>query len=95
MASKDYSEDALIQAPTADFLAQQLGWETVFAQDEGGFGPDSLLGRASEREVVLSRDVMAALRRILVEEKGCDPQRVRAAAYWKHRVSAHHENLEG
>ncbi len=64
MASKDYSEDALIQAPTADFLAQQLGWETVFAQDEGGFGPDSLLGRASDREVVLSRDVMAALRRL-------------------------------
>lgn len=64
MASKDYSEDALIQAPTADFLAQQLGWETVFAQDEGGFGPDSLLGRVSDREVVLSRDVMAALRRL-------------------------------
>ena len=64
MASKDYSEDALIQAPTADFLAQQLGWETVFAQDEGGFGPDSLLGRASDREVVLSRDVMDAVRRL-------------------------------
>ncbi len=64
MASKDYSEDALIQAPTADFLAQQLGWETVFAQDEGGFGPDSLLGRTSDREVVLSRDVMTALRRL-------------------------------
>ncbi len=39
--------------------------------------------------------VIAALRRILVDEKGCDPQRVRAAAYWKHSVSAHHENLEG
>ena len=64
MASKDYSEDALIQAPTADLLAQQLGWESVFAQDEGGFGPGSLLGRASDREVVLSRDVMAALRRL-------------------------------
>ena len=64
MASKDYSEDALIQAPTADFLAQELGWETVFAQDEGGFGPGSLLGRASDREAVLSRDVMAALRRL-------------------------------
>ena len=26
MAKKDYSEDLLIQAPTAEFLDQQLGW---------------------------------------------------------------------
>jgi hypothetical protein len=35
MANKDYSEDLLIQAPTAEFLEKKLGWETVFAQDEG------------------------------------------------------------
>jgi hypothetical protein len=34
MAKKDYSEDLLIQAPTAELLEQQLGWESVFAQDE-------------------------------------------------------------
>ena len=35
MAKKDYSEDLLIQAPSAELLEQQLGWESVFAQDEG------------------------------------------------------------
>lgn len=64
MAKKDYSEDLLIQAPTAEFLEKELGWESVFAQDEGGFGADSLLGRASDSEVVLTRQVNAALKRL-------------------------------
>jgi type I restriction enzyme R subunit len=67
MAKKDYSEDLLIQAPTAELLEQQLGWESVFAQDEGaqgGWGPNSLLGRASDAEAVLTRDVLAALQRL-------------------------------
>jgi len=37
---------------------------------------------------------MAALRRVLVEEKGVSRHAVRAAAYWKHGTAAHHENLE-
>ena len=36
----------------------------------------------------------AALRRILVEEKGHDRHAIRAAAYWKQGAVAHHENLE-
>jgi len=61
MASKDYSEDLLIQAPTAELLAQQLGWQSVFAQDDEDFGADSLLGRSDDSEVVLRREVPAAL----------------------------------
>lgn len=38
---------------------------------------------------------MAAVRRILVEEKGHDRQAIRASAYWKRGAAAHHENLEG
>lgn len=38
---------------------------------------------------------MATLRRVLVQEKGHDPQALRAAAYWKRGAVAHHENLEG
>lgn len=38
---------------------------------------------------------MAALRRVLVQEKGHDPQALRAAAYWQRGSVAHHENLEG
>jgi NADPH-dependent ferric siderophore reductase len=37
---------------------------------------------------------MAALRRVLVEEKGHDRHAVRAAAYWKRGATAHHENLD-
>lgn len=36
----------------------------------------------------------AALRRILVEEKGHDRHAMRAAAYWKQGAVAHHENIE-
>jgi type I restriction enzyme R subunit len=64
MGKDEYSEDDLVQAPTAQLLADELGWQTCFALDEGGFGPDSLLGRASDKEVVLTREVMAALRRL-------------------------------
>ncbi|WP_298597452.1 type I restriction endonuclease subunit R [Zoogloea sp.] len=64
MARKDYSEDLLIQAPTAELLAKELGWEAVFAQDDEDFGADSLLGRSKDTEVVLTREVMAALQRL-------------------------------
>ena len=37
---------------------------------------------------------MAALRKVLVEEKAHDRHAIRAAAYWKQGASAHHENLE-
>ncbi len=38
--------------------------------------------------------VVAELRRILVAEKGHDRHAIRAAAYWKKGIAAHHENLE-
>ncbi|MFN7864217.1 MAG: type I restriction endonuclease subunit R [Curvibacter sp.] len=64
MTKKDYSEELLIQAPTAQFLEQELGWTSVLAYNDEAFGPDSLLGRTSDAEVVLTREVMAALRRL-------------------------------
>ncbi len=64
MPRKDYSEDILIQQPTAELLEQELKWDSVFAYDSEGFGPESLLGRDSDREVVLRREVDAALRRL-------------------------------
>jgi len=50
-----YTEDTLVQQTTADYLERQLGWTSVYAYNNEDFGPDSLLGRASDREVVLSR----------------------------------------
>ena len=58
-----YTEDRLVQQTTADYLARQLGWESVFAYNNEDFGSDSLLGRASAREVVLTR----VLRQKLIE----------------------------
>ena len=40
-----YSEDTLVQQTTAEYMEQQLGWESVYAYNNEDFGPDSLLGR--------------------------------------------------
>ena len=56
-----YTEDTLVQQTTADYLEQQLGWESIYAHNVEDFGPNSLLGRASDREVVLTRYLYAAL----------------------------------
>ena len=57
-----YTEDTLVQQTTADYLDQQLGWESIYTYNVEDFGPNSLLGRASDREVVLTRYLSAALR---------------------------------
>lgn len=56
-----YTEDTLIQQTTADYLEQQLGWRSVYAYNNEDFGPNSLLGRASDREVVLTRPLREKL----------------------------------
>ncbi|MGD9579435.1 MAG: hypothetical protein AB7Y74_14455, partial [Syntrophorhabdus sp.] len=58
------SEDRLVQATFADHLHNRLGWDSVYAWNEETFGPHGTLGRASEREVVLKRDLRAAIARI-------------------------------
>ena len=59
-----YTEDTLVQQTTADYLEQELGWESVYAHNREGCGADSadsLLGRASERDVVLTRPLRERL----------------------------------
>ena len=56
-----YTEDTLVQQTTADYLHDQLGWESVYAYNEETFGPEGTLGRKSDREVVLSRYLGEAL----------------------------------
>jgi type I restriction enzyme R subunit len=58
------SEDRLVQQTFADHLRDRLGWESVYAHNAETFGPHGTLGRASEREVVLVRDLRAALARL-------------------------------
>jgi type I restriction enzyme R subunit len=58
------SEDRLVQKTFADHLHDALGWESVFAWNDETFGPDGTLGRADTREVVLLRDLRAAIARL-------------------------------
>src|SRR5690242_793780 len=57
------TEDTLVQQTTAEYLHDQLGWDSVYAYNTEDFGPESLLGRLSDREVVLTRDLRAALKK--------------------------------
>ena len=58
------SEDRLVQATFADHLENGLGWESVYAWNHETFGPDGTLGRKDTRDVVLVRDLRAALVRL-------------------------------
>jgi len=58
------SEDRLVQQTCAEHLEKSLGWESVYAYNTETFGSQSTLGRASERDVVLVRDLRAALARL-------------------------------
>lgn len=58
------SEDRLVQQTFADHLEKVLGWDSVYAYNAETFGPQGMLGRESERDVVLKRDLRAALGRL-------------------------------
>ena len=60
--SSSYTEDTLVQHPTANYLHSKLGWESVYAYNQETFGPDGTLGRASAREIVLTRYLHKKLR---------------------------------
>ncbi len=58
------SEDRLVQQTFASHLEEVLGWDSVYAYNAETFGPHGMLGRTSEREVVLVRDLRSALERL-------------------------------
>ena len=59
-----HSEDRLVQATFAEHLERVLGWESVYAWNQETFGPTGTLGRTSEREAVLVRDLRETLVRL-------------------------------
>ena len=61
MTTAPYTEDTLVQQTTAEYLEQELGWNLVSAYNSEDFGPDSLLGRESDREVVLTRTLQGKI----------------------------------
>jgi type I restriction enzyme R subunit len=58
------SEDRLVQYTFAEHLHDALGWDSVYAFNNETLGPEGTLGRASERDVVLVRDLRAALAKL-------------------------------
>src|SRR5438128_1882126 len=58
------SEDRLVQQTFAEHLRRVLGWESVYAYNAETFGPQGTLGRASDRDAVLVRDLRSALERL-------------------------------
>ena len=59
----NYTEDTLVQQTTADYLHDHLGWESVYAYNSEIIGTDGTLGRRTEKDVVLTRYLAAALRK--------------------------------
>lgn len=55
------NEDTLVQATTANYLVEQLGWESVYAYNNETYGIEGTLGRPSDKEVVLTRYLGEAL----------------------------------
>ena len=84
-----YTEDTLVQQTTAEYLEQQLGWESVYAYNNEDFGPDSLLGRTSDREVVLTRYLLTALANAESRPARRRLQRRGPANHSHHRIAEH------
>ena len=61
--SYEYSEDGLIENATQDVL-EQLGWTVITAWHKESFGENGLLGREDKSEVVLTRYVLQALKKL-------------------------------
>ena len=62
--AKDYSEDQLIQRSTAELLEKELGWKSVYAFDQETLGANGTLGRTGYHEVLLTRHLGQALKRL-------------------------------
>ncbi len=61
--AKDYCEDQLIQKSTAELLEKELGWKSVYAFDNEVLGEQGTLGRKTQSEVVLTRQLRLVLKR--------------------------------
>jgi type I restriction enzyme, R subunit len=61
---KALNEDTLVQQTMADYLADSLGWDSMFAFNTETLGPEGTLGRASEGDVILTRHLGEALIRL-------------------------------
>lgn len=61
------SENRLVQKTFADHLRDCLAWDSIYAYNDETFGPNGTLGRDNEREIILTRDLRAAIRKLNTE----------------------------
>jgi hypothetical protein len=84
MITEINSEDRAVQRTFAEYSRQKLGRDSLYALNRESFGPDSLPGRESIREVVLARDLRTAIEKIKVAAGtalfGRPPARIRTCS---------------
>ena len=61
--SYDYSENILVQESAGTLLHDELGWEVVYAYNQEVLGENGTLGRKDYKEILLMRDIRAALQK--------------------------------
>ena len=61
--SYDYSENILVQEAAGNLLHDELGWDVVYAYNKEVLGESGTLGRTSYKEILLKRDLRAALQK--------------------------------
>lgn len=71
-----------------DYLRDRLGWESAYTYNAETFGPQGTLARASERDVLLVRDLRAALARLNPDL----PEPAREQGLWRNRRLPTHES---
>lgn len=62
--SWDYSENILVQESAGNLLQNELQWDVKYAFNQEILGEDGTLGRKSYREILLTRYVKEALKRL-------------------------------
>lgn len=58
------NEDRLVQQTFADHFRDCLKWDSVYVYNDETFGPAGTLGRASEREIILTRALRVAIQKL-------------------------------
>ena len=61
--SYDYSENILVQEAAGNLLHDELGWDVAYAYNREVLGENGTLGRTSYKEILLKRDLRAALQK--------------------------------
>ncbi len=61
--SYDYSENILVQEAAGNLLHDELGWDVVYAYNREVLGENGTLGRKDYKEILLKRDLRAALQK--------------------------------